>query len=101
MAKIRKAARGKRRWVGLSVDDSITNREELESIISQIKCLGGDCRLYDYNNQKAIIRLSLKQYEIARTILEGGVSGLNSITSSGKIRLVRERLGLEKRKWKR
>ena len=51
MAKIRKAARGKRRWVGLSVDDSITNREELESIISQIKCLGGDCRLYDYNKQ--------------------------------------------------
>ena len=98
MAKVRKAARGKRRWVGLGVSEDIVKRGVLESIISDIECLGKEFRLYDFNNQKVIIRLPLSQYYIARPILEEGIMGINSITSSGKIKLVRERLGLEKSK---
>ena len=101
VAKIRKAARGKRRWVGLNVSESIKSREELESILSEIDCLGEDYRLYDFKKNKAIIRISLDEYHNARIILEGGVSGLNSITSSGKIRLVRQRLGIEVKNRKR
>jgi hypothetical protein len=101
VAKLRKAARGKRRWVGLDVVESIQSREELEEVISNIGCLNDNFRLYDFNQGKAIIRIPLDDYNNARSILQEGVQGIKSVTSSGKIKLVRERLGLEVKRRKR
>ena len=45
----------------------------------------------------AIVRVLLSDYEDVRALLESGKQDIvASITSSGKIRLVRERLGLPK-----
>ena len=101
MAKLRKTARGKRRWVGLNVVESIQSRDDLEEILSNISCLGDDFRLYDFNQGKAIIRIPLENYNSARPILQEGIQGIVSTTSSGKIKLVRERLGLEVKRRKR
>ena len=101
MAKLRKSARGKRRWVGLDIVDSIQSREELEAILSQIICLGDNFRLYDFNQGKAIIRIPLEVYNSARPILQEGTQGIVSVTSSGKIKLVRVRMGLEVKRRKR
>ena len=101
MAKLRKAARGKHRWVGLTVDESIKNRQGLEEIIGQIDALGGQCKLFDFVNGQAIIRIPLESYNSAKSILEGGCKGLVSQTSSGKIRLVRERMGIKVSRKKR
>jgi hypothetical protein len=101
VAKLRKAARGKRRWVGLNVVESIQSREELEAIISEIACLSDNYRLYDFHQGKAIIRLPLEVYNSARLILQEGIQGIESVTSSGKIKLVRERMGIEVKRRKR
>ena len=96
MAKLRKAARGKRRWLGLSVDESITNREDLISHLETLSCLGERWRLYDFKDGFAIVRVGLPYYQLVRENLESDSSLLKSISSSGKIKLVRERLGLTK-----
>ena len=95
MVKLRKAARGKHRWVGLTVDESVTNREELEKILSQCEALKDGCKLFDFMDGKAIIRIPLESYEEAKSILKDGFNGMISQTSSGKIRLVRERMGIK------
>ena len=95
MVKLRKAARGKHRWVGLTVDESVTNREGLEKILSQCEALKDACKLFDFMDGKAIIRIPLESYEEAKSILKDGFNGLISQTSSGKIRLVRERMGIK------
>ncbi len=96
VAKIRKAARGKHRWVGLSIPKEIASREELEAVLCEIAVLGDDWRLYDFVDVNAILRLPLAVYIEARPILEAGVDGITSVTASGKIRLVRERLGIKR-----
>jgi hypothetical protein len=96
VAKIRKAARGKRRWVGLAIPKQLASREELEAALGEIAVLGDDWRLYDFVEQNAILRLPLAVYIEARPILEAGVDGITSVTASGKIRLVRNRLGIER-----
>ena len=101
MAKLRKAARPKRRWIGLAVDESIESRSELEEILSQIDDLGDRCKLFDFIDGQAIIRIPLESYNSAKSVLEGGCKGLVSKTSSGKIRLVRERLGIKVSRKKR
>jgi hypothetical protein len=101
VAKLRKAARGKHRWVGLTVDESVTNREELEKILNQGEDLKVGCKLFDFIDGKAIIRIPLESYEEAKSILKEGFNGLISQTSSGKIRLVRERMGIKVSRKKR
>ncbi len=101
MGKLRKAARGKHRWVGLTVDESIKNRQELEEIIGQIDALRGKSKLFDFVDGHAIIRIPLQSYSSAKSILEAGCDGLVSQTSSGKIRLVRERMGIKVSRKKR
>ncbi|HIB23400.1 MAG: hypothetical protein CXX81_18615 [Methanobacteriota archaeon] len=101
VAKLRKAARGKHRWVGLTVDESVTNREELEKLLSQSDVLSGGCKLFDFIDGKAIIRIPLESYEEAKSILKDGFNGLISQTSSGKIRLVRDRMGIKVSRKKR
>ena len=73
----------------------MSTREELEDILGGIKSLGEEWRLYDFVNGQAIVRLPLSVYKVSRSTLESGVNGVRSLTASGKIRLVRERLGIE------
>lgn len=101
MAKLGKASRDKSRWVGLRLDQPVNQRSELESLISQIESIGGNFRLYDFVDNKAIISMSLDTYYSSRVDLEQGVGGMKSITSSGKIKLVRERLGIVVKRRKR
>jgi hypothetical protein len=101
VVKLRKAARGKHRWVGITVDESVSNRQDFEKIISQSDVLSGACKLFDFIDDKAIIRIPLESYEDVKSILKDGFKGLISQTSSGKIRLVRERMGIKVSRKKR
>ena len=93
MAKrLTKALREKRRWVGLSVSDCKT-RTDLESKITELAPVE-DWRLMDFNEDKAILRILLKDQKEWRAVLNIPGNTIHSITTSGKIRLVRERLNL-------
>ena len=126
MAKrLTKALREKRRWVGVMVDPSCQGRKEvekhLEALMSSIDTKP-DIRLMDWwaHDRRtslgeptpltadhphvglAVIRIHLKDARLLRGMLESEVAldqhGLKSLTTSGKIRLVRERLGLPRPK---
>ena len=93
MAKrLSKALREKRRWVGLNVSNC-NNRDELESKIAALAPVE-DWKLYDFSNGAAILRILLKDEKEWREILDQSDSAIHSVTMSGKIRLVRERLKL-------
>ena len=93
MAKrLTKALRGKRRWIGLKVSNC-ENRAELESKIAEL-APAEDWKLYDFSNGLAILRIRLKDEKAWRKILDQENSSIQSVTMSGKIRLVRERLKL-------
>ena len=95
MAKrLTKALRDKRRWIGIAVPSSITSRIKLEELISEIATVD-DWRLYDFKNSTAILRILLKDQDEWRKVLANGASEIHSMTMSGKIRLVRKRLGIE------
>lgn len=88
-----KALRGKRRWIGCEYENFST-RKELEDYLSDVPV-----KLYDMDNGKCVISVLLVNYEDVKQKL--ALSPVVSITSSGKIKLVRERLGLPKRVRKR
>ena len=91
MAKrLTKALREKRRWVGLSVSGCET-RADLEVKIAEIAPVE-EWRLMDFNQDKAILRILLKDQKEWRAVLNMPENTIHSITTSGKIRLVRERL---------
>lgn len=96
VARLSKAKRGKRRWVGLSIPDSISTRADLRKALSHSELFGDDWKLADFSQGKAIVRISLSAYNTQKEELMRGFDGIKSLTASGKIRLVRERLGLEK-----
>ena len=84
--KLTKALRGKRRWIGCECI-KFSTRKEIEEFLSNLPA-----KLYDLQMGKCIISVSLDDYKSVRNeLLEGPIK---TITSSGKIRLVRERLGL-------
>ena len=121
--RLTKALRGKRRWIGVAFSPSVQGRSEAESIVEQLKTTLGEpsLRLMDFipANQRpkrcvvtelaleraedqglGILRVPLPAYQKIRTLLESNDwatnGGVHSLTASGKIRLVRERLGLPK-----
>jgi hypothetical protein len=108
-AKLTKAKRGKRRWIGLSLSPEYTSRsileQTLQTIGKEINILK-PIRLYDFtpptedgNNGRAIIVIGLEFSSVLRNFLSIRTEfGIESLTTSGKIRLVRERLGLKKPK---
>ena len=96
MPRLRKAARGKRRWLGLEVDSVFSTRDDLQEVLERIPALGEDWRLYDFKDNSAIVRVRLEHYADARAVLEPGFEGLRCVTASGKIRLVRQRLGIDR-----
>jgi hypothetical protein len=164
VVKLGKAARGKRRWLGVAVDDSLTNRSDVEQTVAQFPALS-HARLYDFvplksidseepqyaldvvgksrnskegtesteskvseniqtelgdtsdhiyseidanestplsrRNGLAIFSLPLADCAAARDVLNQNDSLFVTLTTSGKIRLVRERLGVPIRRRRR
>ena len=122
MAKrLSKALREKRRWIGLLVEHSVAQRSEVEAMLEHVRSQTNPTariRLMDFvpgaqrsastvqsdlaashpGGGLAIVRVDLKDARGFREALgdEGAMAnlGLVSLTTSGKIRLVRERLGL-------
>tara|TARA_B100000963_G_scaffold134866_1_gene117268 strand:+ start:320 stop:712 length:393 start_codon:yes stop_codon:yes gene_type:complete len=124
MAKrLTKARRPKRRWLGLLVDKRHKSRAEVEASISNVAQkteASGTWRLMDYCPEEqrktdaeltdltalhpahglAILRVDLIDAPTIRMLLEDdealATHGFESLTTSGKIQLVRRRLGLRR-----
>ena len=93
MPKGKKAARGKHRWIAIQVNKSI-QRDSMKKLLGE-KLEGLEWKLFDLekkaNRTFSVIKITLSDYRQALTKLNE-TSGFETITSSGKIRLVRERL---------
>ena len=93
MPRPNKAARGKHRWIAMQVNKPI-QRDSLKKLLGE-SLDGLDWKLYDSEKQSkrtyAIIKITLPEYQLATARLNK-ISGFETITSSGKIRLVRERV---------
>jgi hypothetical protein len=95
MAAPSKAKRPKRRWVGIHVFNDV-GRETIISILEEI-LPSSSLKLYDLQNVNekllGIVRVNLSEASDFISKCEAD-SRLQTITTSGKIRLVRERLEL-------
>ncbi len=93
MPRPKKAARGKHRWVAIEVNKSL-QRDSLKRLLGE-SLEGLEWQLFDSEKQSertlAIIKITLSDYQQALETLNE-ISGFETITSSGKIRLVRERV---------
>jgi len=116
--KLTKALRGKRRWVGVAFRHGIVDRAAAAGLLRQ---LDNDLntvqplRLMDFAEPKVhgldderwlgILCVRLEDSALLREALNGKDAlvqcGMQSLTTSGKIRLVRERLALPKPKRRR
>jgi hypothetical protein len=96
MARQSKASRGKFRWLGLRIDRGDLSRVSASKIIGE-NLPDIDFKLFDSisteSDTLAIIRLKLEYNDYAREKLASNPN-INTLTTSGKIRLVRQRLGL-------
>lgn len=129
MAKrLTKALREKRRWIGVQVHPRHQDRNAVEQALANISRsieTKPSLRLMDFSRHDerlgtmeqtelskahpdgglAIVRAPLKAMPEVRNLLQDETAletwGVVSLTTSGKIRLVRERLGLPKPKRKR
>jgi hypothetical protein len=90
MAKLRKAARGKRRWVGVKID---TENIDQGALLEQLASDAGRPRLAWTSDDKQLLILEVR-LENYRKLIDsiGNVDYAESITSSGKIRLVKARI---------
>ncbi len=93
MPRAKKAARGKHRWIAIKVNKS-TQRDSLKKLLGK-KLEGLEWKLFDSEKQSkrtlSIIKITLSDYRQALTKLNE-IPGIETIASSGKIRLVRERV---------
>ena len=93
MTRPNKAARGKHRWIAIQANKSI-QRDSLKKLLGE-SLDGLEWKLFDSEKQSkrtyAIIKITLSDYQQAIARLNK-ISGFETITSSGKIRLVRERV---------
>ena len=98
MARQSKASRGKFRWLGLRINKGQLSRNSTTAIIQQILAEINfrmfDCLDVD-SHTLVIIRVNLKDIDLARERF-GLNTEIESLTTSGKIRLVRDRMGLSK-----
>ena len=91
--KLTKALRGKRRWIGC-ISRDFNSRSELENYLSKLPV-----KLYDFEDGKCILMSRLEDYDSVRELLSEG--RVVSETSSGKIRLVRDRMNFSRKPRKR
>ena len=93
MPRAKKATRGKHRWIAIKVNKS-TQRDSLNKLLGE-KLEGLEWKLFDSEKQSkrtlSIIKITLSDYRQALTKLNE-IPGIETIASSGKIRLVRERV---------
>ena len=90
MAKLRKAARGKRRWVGVKID---TEKIDQGALLEQLASDAGRPRLAWTSDDKQLLILEVRLENYKKLIDSiGNVDYAESITSSGKIRLVKSRI---------
>ena len=93
MPKPKKAARGKHRWVAFRVE-KIINRTKLKQFL--MPCLEGYVwGLFDVieadGATHAILKIQLGDYQQVLSLINNS-GEMETVTSSGKIRLVRQRL---------
>ena len=98
MAGLGKAARGKRRWIGLRVPRGAASRASCERLL-EVVLEGLRWRMYDHKpgpdgSATAIVRGPLSDCESATSRINSE-EGWHTLTRSGKIRLVRKRLELD------
>ena len=97
MANVNKAARGKHRWIGFQTSENEFSRAKCEDILSSI-LPNVNWRLFDLKVVngvcKGILKIPLEEYDFTLIAINNEDS-LETLTSSGKIRLVRERLALK------
>lgn len=98
MAGLGKAARGKRRWIGLRVPYGAASRASCERLLEAV-LEGLRWRMYDHKpgpdgSATAIVRVPLSDCESATSRINSE-EGWHTLTRSGKIRLVRKRLELD------
>lgn len=91
--KLTKALRGKRRWIGCNCE-GFESRNQLEKYLDDLPV-----KLYDFENSMCILVVSLEDYEETKAKLASG--RVISQNSSGKIRLVRDRMGFTRKPRKR
>ena len=93
MPRPKKAARGKHRWIAVEVNKSI-QRDMLKKLLGE-SLQGLEWKLFDSEKHPkrtfAIVKITLTDYQQALATLNK-ISGFETITSSGKIKLVRERV---------
>lgn len=117
--KLTKALRGKRRWIGLHFEPGISDRRGLDARLSSVLAaldLDHPTRLMDvipagggtHPEQtvgRAVLCVRLEDTVRVRQALEPAQAmethGIQCITSSGKLRLVRERMNLPRPKQRR
>ena len=112
--KVSKAKRPKRRWIGISFPSDVESKQDLQRTIESSVLSDYNIKLYDIhiaasvaakNTRQildiedevgvAIICVLLSDYKDVRLCLvSDALHEITSISSSGKIRLVRNRLGL-------
>ena len=94
MAKrLTKALRGKRRWIGIHVSDC-NSRDELKKAIESI-APSSEWKLTVYEDDKAILKVRLEDLDDWKMNLADSTLNVHSVTTSGKIRLVKERMGFK------
>lgn len=104
MARPSKAHRPKRRWIGVELGPRFTSREDIEQALADLFAV--KVRLMDavpaakrdHDVGLAILGVTLAVAPTVRSVLEDASAwsehAMRGVTTSGKIRLVRERLGL-------
>ena len=90
MPNLRKAARGKRRWVGVEIDTKNTNGNIL---LEQLTAEAGRPRIAWTSDDGCYVILEVR-LENHKKLIDSirNVNHAESITSSGKIRLVKSRI---------
>tara|TARA_Y100000748_G_scaffold294761_1_gene285783 strand:+ start:15569 stop:15862 length:294 start_codon:yes stop_codon:yes gene_type:complete len=95
--KVKKSARGKHRWIGFQLDVEEYSRRSCEDFFSII-FEGIPWKLFDFKNINGayygILKVPLEYYLNAKDLVNQQEFS-STITSSGKIKLVRQRMGLK------
>ena len=90
MPRLNKAARGKRRWVGVVFDDMVmSSRQLIQSLSENLETV--KIAWASEDEKIMILRVKLREYPMLIKKIRETV-GVRSLTSSGKIRLVKSRL---------
>ena len=90
MPNLRKAARGKRRWVGVEID---TKNTDENTLLEQLTPEAGRPRIAWTSDDGCYVILEVR-LENHKKLIDSirNVNHAESITSSGKIRLVKSRI---------